>query len=230
MGPQERVESRHFLFYVLKDDVSCQLEKAQVAEKVKAIVAMQNVKSAEDFTALDAADQMLTVRQRWCDVTFGQWCGTATFCFWAPMCFFMAAANVLPTCETPSYLGIERSHLDNFMKLYSFWTVLTAPVLTTIVVMSACSGKVCCYTWAKRVQYPVHVVSLLLMIWGFVIYGNTTDELCYDPDRPGQEHGINPRTLLLWYLLSQIVNYAIYPAMRSYKACKKCLHHEDEIV
>mmetsp|Transcript_136639 Transcript_136639/g.262564 ORF Transcript_136639/g.262564 Transcript_136639/m.262564 type:complete len:180 (+) Transcript_136639:1-540(+) len=124
------------------------------------------------------------------------WCTAAVCCFWLPMCSFMAAANVLDTCE---------KSLGGFLRQYSLWVVLSGPVFQTLIVMGACSGNKFCFKWAEKFHSLTGFVQLTLMVWGWVTYANTSDELCYNADSPDQEHDINPRTLLFAVLLTQTI-------------------------
>lgn len=133
------------------------------------------------------------------------WCATGTMCFWIPMCFIMAAANVLPTCETPKTLFGQRRHLDNFMIEYSLLVFLSGPVCQTLVALASCAGSKFCFKWSEQFHQLMGAVQLGLMIWGWVMWANTSDDLCYDPERPDQDHDINPRKLLFGMILTQTI-------------------------
>jgi len=111
------------------------------------------------------------------------------FCgFWLPLLFFLAASNVLDTCEA-----------DNFklwLQLYGILPTASAFVLQVIVAVFACRGDSDAFKMGLRMQALPQLLSLCLLVWGWVEYSKTDKDKCVNPD-----DGINPRTLAIVFLI-----------------------------
>jgi len=122
-----------------------------------------------------------------------QWCLSGVMCFWIPMIFFMAAANTLTSCE---------KELDTFMKVYSLSLIIVTPTISCMALIFASIQSKICFKVAERLQVVTGFAHLGLEFWGWVIWANTTDQLCYDPTTD-HTHAINPRTLTFVFLVVQ---------------------------
>mmetsp|Transcript_91959 Transcript_91959/g.268933 ORF Transcript_91959/g.268933 Transcript_91959/m.268933 type:complete len:192 (-) Transcript_91959:378-953(-) len=121
------------------------------------------------------------------------WCATGCCCFWIPMVFFFAAANVLQSCE---------QDLSIFLKVYGLVSIVLAPCMQTMIIAAAWAGSETCFKFAGRLHLLTSALSLGLMAAGWVFWHETTDTACYDPDGAHDLGDINPRTLLfVWVII-----------------------------
>jgi len=112
-------------------------------------------------------------------------CMFGTCLFWIPLVFWLAAANVLPTCEMD---------LELFMKVYGLYCLVSPAFFVTLIYGVA--------VMQKRLFYLCQVIVALvgccgttgLVIWGLIIWSSTTDDKCYNGEAE-LDHHINPRTL-----------------------------------
>jgi len=132
------------------------------------------------------------------------WVISGICCFWLPLCCFLAAANVLPSCEKLDMLIGEDEHLDDYLKTYSLMVVLTGPVFQTFITCAAYSGNKFLFKYAEWAHFFTSIFQLGLMIRGWMHYANTSDENCYD-DAENLDHYINPRKMLFGILVAQAV-------------------------
>jgi hypothetical protein len=157
----------------------------------------------QDMVQTDAAGRMDEAKKMIYAVPL-TWASVGICCFWLPLCCFLAAANVLPTCEKIDVLIGEDQHMGDFIKVYSLILVLSGPVMQTLIACCAYSGSRILYKHAAWMNVVTCLIQLLLMIQGWRHYANTSDENCYDGDGE-QDHYINPRTLLFGILLGQAI-------------------------
>lgn len=108
----------------------------------------------------DTAARMDFAREKKLKMLPLTWIVTGVCCFWLPLCCFLAAANVLPTCEKPKNLFGQEQYMDNFLKEYSLWIVLTGPVVQTIICAAAFSGVKFCFKFAEQLNLTTGGVQL----------------------------------------------------------------------
>eukprot|EP00933_Yihiella_yeosuensis_P047946 TRINITY_DN4393_c0_g1_i3.p1 TRINITY_DN4393_c0_g1~~TRINITY_DN4393_c0_g1_i3.p1 ORF type:complete len:205 (-),score=33.88 TRINITY_DN4393_c0_g1_i3:446-1060(-) len=115
-------------------------------------------------------------------------CFFGVCCFWLPMIFWMAADNLLASCE--SY--------DNFklwFRLYAVVPICVVTLMQLIVSILARAGNGAVFKLGLRLQICSALVQTGLIIWGWIEYMKTSEDKCVDPD-----DGINPRTLAMVFL------------------------------
>merc|ERR1719265_1621024 len=105
------------------------------------------------------------------------------------MIFFMAAGNVLETCD----------NYDSFklwLRLYGLVPFACAVLMQVFVVLISCVGNEACFKMSMRIQALTGCVSVGFVIWGFVEYTKTDEAECVDP-----QGDINPRLLAIVFLV-----------------------------
>ncbi|CAJ1359964.1 unnamed protein product [Effrenium voratum] len=118
----------------------------------------------------------------------GMICVNACCCFWIPLIFFLGAANTLETCE----------NYDSFtmwMKTYALVPMGISILMQLVVVLAAycCNGTG--FKIALRLQILTGAVAVGMMIWGWVEYSRSSEDLCVGSG------DVNPRTLALVFLI-----------------------------
>lgn len=117
-------------------------------------------------------------------------CLHIVFCFWVPMCCFMAAENVLEGCERD---------LATFLRLGSLCSFFAGPLVQCLVVLLARRSR-----WARKLEVveSLHLLTAMMgmswMVWSWCMISWTSDEFCYD-ENADHKYDINPRDLLWWF-------------------------------
>lgn len=122
----------------------------------------------------------------------GLWCASAAFGFWLPLVFFIAAANMLQSCEMD---------LATFMQTSSILVLLAAPVAQTLTGCTAVIGIKLVFHFARGLHLFLATTYTAVTVYGWILWVRTTDPLCYDIDGLHRYADINPRTLLFVSLI-----------------------------
>mmetsp|Transcript_125852 Transcript_125852/g.245529 ORF Transcript_125852/g.245529 Transcript_125852/m.245529 type:complete len:175 (+) Transcript_125852:74-598(+) len=127
---------------------------------------------------------------------------TPLLCFWIPLLFFMAAGNVSSTCETGTF--------KLWLQLYGIVPITLSLAFMILTGILAKLGNPDMFKSGLQFQALPQIVSLCLLVWGWVTYSKTSDEKCV------KEGGINPRLLaLVWLILGSIFSPCVLCAIMS---------------
>jgi len=143
-------------------------------------------------------DQRLAATQQGILVLPIVWCCAGIFVFWAPMIFFFAADNMLPTCE---------KDLGGFMKMYTLVLTICPFLLHFIHTLVSQFGNKCLFKFGEfAMQLVSAIIGIIMNILGIMMYNDTTDDMCYDGEAV-KDHDINPRTLLYAWVIMGFVGF-----------------------
>lgn len=107
------------------------------------------------------------------------------------MLFFMAAGNVLDTCEDDEF--------KLWLQIYGIVPMALAIALQILSAVLAMSGNPDVFKIGLRLQVLPQLLSVCLLVWGWITYSKTSKEKCVPDD------GINPRTFaLVWLIIGSI--------------------------
>lgn len=108
-------------------------------------------------------------------------------CFWLPMLFLMAAANVPDKCE-------KKDGLKTWLQVYGIVPMAVGILVQLLIVVFALMKVGFLFKLSLRLHGVSMCVSIALIIWGWIVYAGT------DADCDGDDHPL-PRTMTLVFLI-----------------------------
>lgn len=115
----------------------------------------------------------------------------AACCFWIPMIFFMAAANVPDACTNKDDFAL-------WLRVHGLAPLLIGVVVQALAVVFAIVQAAQLFKFALRTQILVQLLGGCFTIWGWAVYGGG-DASCNTAE------DVRPRTLaLVWLVLGSI--------------------------
>ena len=104
------------------------------------------------------------------------------------MIFFLGASNVLTSCG-------NYETFTAWLRTYGLVPMLFSILMQCVTVLMAFWGNESAFKMSLRIQYLAGALASALLIWGWVEWSYTEEEVCVG------DGDINPRTLALVFLI-----------------------------